>query len=1229
MTTRKPKLRFLSALLAVAMLLTLLPTAAFAAAAGDTLTVTNDKTKASETVYLTANRIPDATKGTSGNGWSWNQQDNQLTINAGFTVAGDESVLVGCSKVINNGTIQSGKYMTVDNNGTIIHCVATVLLNNYGTVQNATANGLYNYSGTICDGEYNNIWNKGGTIKDGKSGGLNNNNTAGTRIEGGTYWGGSLGSNYAAGTIVGGVYSDTFAADLKKKGALPEDITYTLTAYNSKINDQFEDSANVVVGDAVQYPQKITLKASSSKFTKWEGIDEAWLASGYTLKSNPVVFNMPAENLNVIAVETKTDLVESVKDGIPTYSGSRYNGWEYNSTKNTLTIYNGYDFDLTGVTLSCIVVNSGNLTGGVYKEKVTNTGTGTISSATFQAEAATENRGKIAKSAFYSSVLNGSSKVAYDCSVEDSTFHNGLSNYAKVKNCGIDTKGVTNYDTGTFINVTSAVGCQVTNYGVIKSGTYSGRVTNGGTTLGTIEDGLFEDVTTNQKSGKICGGTFIKTVVRKDNSQILGGIFKLDPQVENQHQITAKDCNFNDNENLKSAVFVVGNSQKITVKTNGRKFKQWSANGIDISSCPKKDAGDYKVIELDFSTLTFDTDDIEIFAEKYPTDVIIGTNGTPVYEDGVDCVGGEYDGWTYDIQHNRLNISDKYTLDIGESTKENPVDWRVENNGMIRSGSFAGTVSNYATIENGTYLNAVTNYGTVKNGTYAGRFVNSTRTTTDADGNTIYADGIVENGVFSRYADFGNQAEVMPINGEDGFNVLWIKLGDATVNDCITEQAGIVGAENIVVTANNEKSFDHWSVSGDADLTEIQKQLVGHEKDTALHLTLSGTEGGMILLTAETNALPGVLTAKNFDFKAPADLTADGTAKNATVTTEKTGVGEIALHYYDAEGNLLAKAPTKAGTYTVTIDVAGTDKYEATTLSDPDWSFTVAEKTYNVTVVNGVSAMTTAAAGAKVTVKANAAPAGQKFSKWVSDSENVLFVEKTDAETSFIMPEGDVTITAAYEKLPEEPEPEVKSYMLHVFDGETEVEGVLVSEAKAGETVTVRLLRNAIPGGQTFDHWEALPETLELKDASAAETTFVMPEEAVTLRAVYRDIVVAPAKPSTASVVAATAVIGTGVVLAGWTAYNMGTELYAKWVLPAGAEMPATRGELAALLWQEAGSPEPADAVETMTDAEKAAQWAVESGLMTESKDAGFAPEKKVGKLEVFMTLKKAETLKK
>ena len=112
-----------------------------------------------------------------------------------------------------------------------------------------------------------------------------------------------------------------------------------------------------------------------------------------------------------------------------------------------------------------------------------------------------------------------------------------------------------------------------------------------------------------------------------------------------------------------------------------------------------------------------------------------------------------------------------------------------------------------------------------------------------------------------------------------------------------------------------------------------------------------------------------------------------------------------------------------------------------------------------------------------------------------------------------------------------------------------------------------------------------------------------------------------------ASAALGAAVVGTGVVIAGWTAYNIGLELYAKWVLPAGAEMPNTRGELAVLLWQAAGSPEPAPLTEGMSELEKAERWVVDNGLMAESKDSSFAPEEKVSKLEVFLTLKKAKAL--
>lgn len=211
---------------------------------------------------------------------------------------------------------------------------------------------------------------------------------------------------------------------------------------------------------------------------------------------------------------------------------------------------------------------------------------------------------------------------------------------------------------------------------------------------------------------------------------------------------------------------------------------------------------------------------------------------------------------------------------------------------------------------------------------------------------------------------------------------------------------------------------------------------------------------------------------------------------------------------------------------------------------------------------------------------------------------------------------------------PDKPsEPETKTYSVLVFDGEAELDGETVTKAEAGKTITVRLMADIVPAGQTFDHWDVLPETLELKDAQSTETTFVMPEEAVTLRAVYRDLPSAPQSVNPASAALGAAVVGTGVVIAGWTAYNIGLELYAKWVLPAGAEMPNTRGELAVLLWQAAGSPEPAPLTEGMSELEKAERWVVDNGLMAESKNSSFAPEEKVSKLEVFLTLKKAKAL--
>lgn len=255
---------------------------------------------------------------------------------------------------------------------------------------------------------------------------------------------------------------------------------------------------------------------------------------------------------------------------------------------------------------------------------------------------------------------------------------------------------------------------------------------------------------------------------------------------------------------------------------------------------------------------------------------------------------------------------------------------------------------------------------------------------------------------------------------------------------------------------------------------------------------------------------------------------------------------------------------------------------------------------------------------------------GYTFGGWYTDKDCTTAFEFDTPITA------DTTLYAKWTKnaepvKPSEPDkpskPEIKTYSVLVFDGEAELDGETVTKAEAGKTITVRLMADIVPAGQAFDHWEVLPETLELKDAQSTETTFEMPEEAVTLRAVYRDIPSAPQSVDPASAALGAAVIGTGVVIAGWTAYNIGLELYAKWVLPAGAEMPNTRGELAVLLWQAAGSPEPATLTEGMSELEKAERWVVDNGLMAESKNSSFAPEEKVSKLEVFLTLKKAKAL--
>ena len=143
-----------------------------------------------------------------------------------------------------------------------------------------------------------------------------------------------------------------------------------------------------------------------------------------------------------------------------------------------------------------------------------------------------------------------------------------------------------------------------------------------------------------------------------------------------------------------------------------------------------------------------------------------------------------------------------------------------------------------------------------------------------------------------------------------------------------------------------------------------------------------------------------------------------------------------------------------------------------------------------------------------------------------------------------------------------------------------------------------------------YAHWQWIGEGPEPGPAPVPDETVVDGGDGSGLGAVL-------------AVAGGAAVVGA----AGFGIYELATRAILKDLLPEGTAIPATRGELALLLWQNAGRPEPAalpafaDTADTETA--KAAQWCTEQGLLT-AEDGTFHPEQKVTKYRMIRVWKQA-----
>ena len=269
-------------------------------------------------------------------------------------------------------------------------------------------------------------------------------------------------------------------------------------------------------------------------------------------------------------------------------------------------------------------------------------------------------------------------------------------------------------------------------------------------------------------------------------------------------------------------------------------------------------------------------------------------------------------------------------------------------------------------------------------------------------------------------------------------------------------------------------------------------------------------------------------------------------------------------------------------------------------------------------------------------------PDGQHFIGWtvmVGDEEqkadNFLTQDKNDpTKATFTMPAENVEIKANFASNPTlNPTLRVGDHVTATIEG-SDASVPSGSTVPVGETVHLTAIA---PEGQHFTGWtvkvgseEQKADTFLTPDKNdPTKATFTMPSKNVEVTANFAEDSIPepdPVGPSdTGNIQGAISAVVIGAA-AGAIIYEAGTGIYRVINMP-GIPMPSNRIELAELLWEHAGKPEPvstalySDIDEGDTDAQKAARWAVEQDLMKDDADNNkFHPAFPVSKLRTCLT---------
>lgn len=398
-----------------------------------------------------------------------------------------------------------------------------------------------------------------------------------------------------------------------------------------------------------------------------------------------------------------------------------------------------------------------------------------------------------------------------------------------------------------------------------------------------------------------------------------------------------------------------------------------------------------------------------------------------------------------------------------------------------------------------------------------------------------------------------------------------------------------------------------------------------------------------ITLYAHWNAHSHTVTLENDENK-KTDSYDYGSSVSVPTPTKKTGYNfnhwEVTVP--DGETAPSLNGPDENGNYSFSMpdyDITLTAKWTQKDVIDPDVDLKFDAVTGEVTSNNPQVNADDITNRKFYDDKGNEVP-GEKLNDRGLPTEPGDYIVKVDVkETENTAPANQVTgnqIKWSY-KVPQKEEK--VTYTLSLLGGIAKVNGkdTTINDngditIEKGATVEVTFDKSILSDAQTFDQWTIKPASvLNAVDPKAETITFTMPGENVIIEAMTKDASI----EEEPNILGTTLIIGTaaaGTAVLAYQTYQLGTEFYLICALPTGTAIPTNRGELAELVWNNAGKPEPAAVLNAnATETDKAIAWAVENDLLKAAKNNGetYEATDPVSRTEVIKAWNQVQAFKK